>query len=100
MIDEDIDEDRTLRDKAPYWVWLAGVALTILSAVTYSIHTGIITPEIGVVAHEVDISSEINLLVRGLVYIFLGFTLLAALVVAPGEYLATLSDIADNYNKK
>lgn len=93
---EEADDDRTFEDNLPFWIWLAVVFGGILAIGAGSVYFGAV--EIGtftITAGEIDLSNQIEVLATALVYVFIGITIIAALVVAPGSYLAALAAALD-----
>lgn len=93
---EEADEDRRFEDNLPFWLWLACVFGGITLAGAGAVYLGVV--EIGAItitAGEVDLSNQIQTLITALVWVFIGVTVIAALVVAPGEYLSAIAAAAD-----
>jgi len=94
---EDIDEDRSHCDKAPYWAWLVLVFGGAAATIVVAIETG--AWEVGFTfTGTIDLSGPAQEVVTWLARIFLFVTLVAALVVAPGDYIATLLRILDGFS--
>jgi len=96
---EDIDEDRSRWDKAPYWAWL----LLVFGGATAIIGGAIATGRFDFAftfTGTVDAGQALEELLVWGVRIFLFVTLVAALVVAPGDYLAAILRFLDgiSYN--
>jgi hypothetical protein len=94
---EDIDEDRSHWDKAPYWAWLVLVFGGTVAAIGVAIETGTVGEWLAF-TDPIDLSDPAQEAVTWLTRIFLFVTLVAALVVAPGDYIATLLRILDGFS--
>lgn len=96
---EQIEEASDDADSTTKWFargWVATLALVIIAVALYAHQTGILALSVTPSASP-DITSEVELLVRGLVYIFLGFTAIMALVAAPGSYLNAISGVVGRF---
>jgi len=92
--DSQISEERRWFFRA----WLAGVFLFAVGVLFVLVRGGYIGLDIAFVG-EVNLARPAEWLLTGLVALFLFVTLIAALVVAPGNYLEFLSRLLAGYER-
>jgi len=94
---EEIDEDRSRWDKAPYWGWLLLVFGGAAAVILWAIDTGRFDFAFQFTG-AVDLSGPLQEAVTWGVRILIFITAIAALVVAPGDYLATILRVLDGFS--
>jgi hypothetical protein len=94
---EDIDEDRSWRDKSPFAVWL----LFVFGLPTVVFLLGFVTGQFQfdvTIAATIDISAAAQEALRWLVRLVIFFTAMSILVLLPGDYLAMVLRAPDGFS--
>jgi hypothetical protein len=94
---EDIDEDRSWRDKSPFAVWL----LFVFGLPTVVFLLGFVTGQFQfdvTIAATIDISAAAQEALRWLVRLVIFFTAMSILVLLPGDYLAMVLRALDGFS--
>jgi len=77
--------------------WLIAVFGGSVALLAASAYVGFLSFDVSVVA-TVDLSGVLETLAHGVVYLLLATTVIAILVVAPGQYLSAIARIAAAYD--
>lgn len=80
-----------------FQAWLVAVFGGSVALLAVSAFVGFLSFDVSVVA-TIDLSGVLETLVQGIVYLLLATTVIAILVVAPGQYLSAIARTAAAYD--